>query len=914
MTFDPFAGIASGSSVVPPENIDNGKPEPGDPIPAEFRNLNQWVVWRLVQRGTGKPTKLPYRSSDPTTLASSTDSATWSSYDEACRAFADPANQLSGIGFVFTADDPYLGIDFDHVRDPETGDVDPWVFPVTQAITGYLETSFSETGLHLVIRAKFPEGGRHNEEGFGKNGKGKIEVYDRGRYFAFTGKGSNGVQVLTDQQSQFDRQYARLFPDKPKQEFIKSSTPMTMDDATLIRKIESSHQGDKFRKMFHEGEIFDATGQNATDLSLCNILAFWCQGDPVAVDRLFRQSALMREKWDDRRKGTTYGAETVAKACERGTYHDSGYRSDGDIRTGPGNMGRDGSMASGSPGGLEPDQVRGDAGRDRPEVLINPEEHAVNTECIEALARDPELFSQDHDLVRIVYDSTPKYGAKTENPTSPQIVPFDKWGIRERLTKNVLLVKWKRVSRADFYDENEADNHGVDDKPKWVRLPVHPPEWISPAILQRKNWPQIRRISGITEAPTMRADGTIIEQAGYDPASCLFYIRGYEFPTIPDSITRDDAYAAAMMILDSVKDFPFAVIHAEEGDAGDGGIGHKAAFLSALLTPMGRAAITGPCPMFLFDANCPGSGKSKLCDMIANILTGRNIARSGYTEKNEEMAKRLLAIAIGGERMILFDDIQAGTAIGGEAINAVLTGTTIKDRILGKSEMIEKSITTVFYATGNNISPKGDAKRRFIPIRLESMEENPEERRDFSVEGPFLNYVRDRRSDLFVAGMTILRGFVLAGSPQADLVPMDYPEWCGLIRQAIYWAIGVDPCITRKEMVKSDPEVNATRGLLEGWYEVQEHPGSFGKNGLTASQALKILDTKENENRFVKLRDLLVEWSRDGKMPSPNVIAAKMKKIKGRKIGTLTVESHSLSGTQLWKVVDDIPESERPAF
>ena len=52
---------------------------------------------------------------------------------------------------------------------------------------------------------------------------------------------------------------------------------------------------------------------------MCSLLAFWTGGDPDRVDRLFRQSALFRPKWDQVRyaDGRTYGRATVTKALGR---------------------------------------------------------------------------------------------------------------------------------------------------------------------------------------------------------------------------------------------------------------------------------------------------------------------------------------------------------------------------------------------------------------------------------------------------------------------------------------------------------------------------------------------------------------------------------------------------------------------
>lgn len=62
----------------------------------------------------------------------------------------------------------------------------------------------------------------------------------------------------------------------------------------------------------------DASAQggdrSAADMALCSHLAFWCAGDAERMDRIFRRSGLMRDKWDARRGGSTYGAQTIGRA------------------------------------------------------------------------------------------------------------------------------------------------------------------------------------------------------------------------------------------------------------------------------------------------------------------------------------------------------------------------------------------------------------------------------------------------------------------------------------------------------------------------------------------------------------------------------------------------------------------------
>jgi primase-polymerase (primpol)-like protein len=142
-------------------------------IPEEMRQYQQWVVWRLENRD-GEPTKLPYIAGG-VGKASSTDSRTWRSFEEAIQTLE--TGRYSGIGFVFSSGDPFAGIDLDKCRDPETGELEEWAEKIVAAFGGYAEVSQSGTGVHIIVRGVAPNKKR-----------GRVEAYSSKRYFAMTGR------------------------------------------------------------------------------------------------------------------------------------------------------------------------------------------------------------------------------------------------------------------------------------------------------------------------------------------------------------------------------------------------------------------------------------------------------------------------------------------------------------------------------------------------------------------------------------------------------------------------------------------------------------------------------------------------------------------------------------------------------
>ena len=143
-----------------------------DNIPEELRQRRQWVVWKLEERG-GKPTKVPYIAGGG--KASSTDSLTWRSFEEAVQALE--TGRYNGIGFVFSSGDPFAGVDLDDCRDPETGELEEWAAKIVEAFGSYAEVSQSRTGVHIIVMGKAPNKKR-----------GKVEAYSSERYFTMTGR------------------------------------------------------------------------------------------------------------------------------------------------------------------------------------------------------------------------------------------------------------------------------------------------------------------------------------------------------------------------------------------------------------------------------------------------------------------------------------------------------------------------------------------------------------------------------------------------------------------------------------------------------------------------------------------------------------------------------------------------------
>jgi hypothetical protein len=507
---------------------------------------------------------------------------------------------------------------------------------------------------------------------------------------------------------------------------------------------------------------------------------------------------------------------------------------------------------------------RGDGpGGELPTIRITTEEFRIIDQAVAALGIDPNVHQRGNALVTILRDPTPKNRAILRPPGSPRIASLPLPRLRELLTRRA---KWEKFNKKDGAYE-----------------PAHPPDWAVAGIAHRGTWPEIRPIEALTEAPVLRLDGTILDTPGYDERTCLLYEPNADFPKVPVRATRCDASDAAAALLRLVIDFPFA------GDE------HRAAWLASLLTPLARFAIAGACPLFLFDANTPGTGKSKLADIAAIITTGRTIARTTYPDTDDELRKRITSIALAGDRMVLLDNI--ATKFGGSALDSALTGMTWRDRFLGRMEMTaELPLFTVWYATGNNVSLKGDIIRRIVPCRLASRVERPEERTDFEIQGDLLEYVARERPRLVAAALTILRAHAAAGWPDGGLTPLgSFDQWSRVVRSAVHWATGLDPCLTRETIRASDLDEQARIAAIEGWLELRD-----GGLDLTAAEALG--QVKADPERFHRLREAFMGWSRDDELPSAKTIGKRIGAFEGRVLNDKYFASKIDRGTKYWRV------------
>ena len=293
-----------------------------------------------------------------------------------------------------------------------------------------------------------------------------------------------------------------------------------------------------------------------------------------------------------------------------------------------------------------------------------------------------------------------------------------------------------------------------------------------------------------------------------------------QFPPVPAGPSKDEAVDALERLKHPLREFPFRNDNS------------RSVVISAVLSGVIRGELR-TCPLHGFSAPVAGTGKTKLAEYVAAIVTGAMPNMISHTAYDEEMEKRLFAILLRGCALVNIDNVSE--PLSGDALCAMLTAPTFTGRILGASEMATVDTRMLMLATGNNLAVSGDLSRRTIICRLDAESEAPDRRRfDFDP-------VQDARTDRFrlvADALTVLRAYVAADRPLPEgHMPLgSFEEWDNLVRGALIWLGEADPVETQER--ESDNEEREMQ--VEILHALQ---GQYGENWFTVRDLHEVQDT-----------------------------------------------------------------------
>jgi putative DNA primase/helicase len=307
----------------PPQEITFPEPLPVhfESLPEQLRGYDQWVNWKyaMVEGEVKKPPFSPCTRK----LASVRDGSTWGSFHEARRAYE--TGQFAGVGIVLTSDMGIVGIDIDHcVRD---GQLTPETQRIITALNSYTERSPSGTGIRIMLEGKLLGTMRR---------RGNLEMYEDLRYVTLTGHHlAHTPQEVQPRHRELSSEYQRLFglvsyaklKENTGEGEHRLISPVARSDQQVLHKALQAKNGENFRRYYSgdaslwEGKGARHASQSEADFTLVLMLLYWTNDDITQVDRLFRQSGLMREKWTRPIKGhETYGERLMHDAMRKSRY------------------------------------------------------------------------------------------------------------------------------------------------------------------------------------------------------------------------------------------------------------------------------------------------------------------------------------------------------------------------------------------------------------------------------------------------------------------------------------------------------------------------------------------------------------------------------------------------------------------
>ena len=278
-------------------------------IPDVLKQSASFCVWKLEKR-SGRPTKVPY---NPKTgaMARTNDPSTFADFNTAMKSYA--IGGWDGIGYRVS--EGIGAIDIDHCirEDGSLNDVAASILGIFP--DAYFEKSPSGTGLRGFFKLS-PDFAYDKTVYYINNRKHGLEVYLPGvtnRFVTVTGDMfRNGAVTRNDDAL---RTLLDNFMKRSTRVSSKTVEPVSyLDDDGVIAHASASESGDKFKALYEGNWEEGYDSQSDADMALVSILAFWCGNVEEQIDRIFRTSGLMRDKWDRMTGDSTYGQITIRNA------------------------------------------------------------------------------------------------------------------------------------------------------------------------------------------------------------------------------------------------------------------------------------------------------------------------------------------------------------------------------------------------------------------------------------------------------------------------------------------------------------------------------------------------------------------------------------------------------------------------
>lgn len=328
-----------------------------------------------------------------------------------------------------------------------------------------------------------------------------------------------------------------------------------------------------------------------------------------------------------------------------------------------------------------------------------------------------------------------------------------------------------------------------------------PPARHVTVLFDSEGYQHLPALTGIARQPHLRPDGTLVRDAGFDPATGLFGVFDARQFNVPDQPTRQQAEHALCELVDLLGEFEFAKPH------------DKSAALAGILTATIRASLP-LAPMLHVRAPQIASGKSYLTSIMVSFASPTSPAAMAFPTSDEECQKLLLATLLTAPGAIIFDNLTTDL-IPFKSLCSALTEEHLTGRILGVTKTATVGTRSLFVSSGNNVDPVRDMSRRCITVNLDPQHETPATRQ-FAADP--LSHVRANRARYVSLALTIIRAWISASKPMTACKPLaSYAQWSDWVRQPLLWLGMPDPATSVFEQLAQDPDRETLGRLLHAW-------------------------------------------------------------------------------------------------
>jgi hypothetical protein len=811
-------------------------------------NARRWVIWKWELRGP-KWTKPPYQLEYINQPAKSNDPATWGEHARAVLVVG--TGQCDGIGFMLKGGKVFA-IDLDHIRDVATGEVLGWAQALlAEAVNAgcYLEWTVSGTGARIIGLSCGGE--LHRRIFVNRKNNCAIEFYRNcGRYITISGMQIASVAEMNTCDSLFDALFERFGDDTRRPpaascEFIGGMELAWPGGLGFdLNSVGPQNGGVDYDDLLKNGApqgdrseefqrlVWHLLAQGKSEAEIVAELANHPNGIAAKyAGRLPQEVRRSTDKWKTQRQASANGTMPPAS---------------GPIPN-PGSSWPTIYIKSG----------------ELPRMLNEIDDALVDL--------GHELYAFGGQIVRPQLDVILTCGGRE----------YSGWRLVQ-IAPSTMIVCMSCAALWLKYDGRRKS---------WVQ--ADPPALVADAYLRRGKW-KSPKITGITNTPFLRADGSVCEREGYDlTTGLLCKWQGVRFPCVPVSPTRDDALAALTELEKPFAEFPFVAPI------------DKSAALSAALTALDRRGMD-VAPIHAFTAPSPGTGKGLLIDAIVTIATGRPVAPLMQARHEEELNKTLGAALIAGDAFISIDNCDY--PLVGSILNTAVRQPVFKIRILGVSHNAEIPNSAMFFANGNNLQIGADLTRRVIYGELDAKMERPETR-EFK-DTRLLDTVGTGRGALVTAGLTVLRAWQLARPGEREraeregraifrLKPLDFVSWSERVREALVWLGRDDPGETMRHLRENDPYRVERGGVFEEWFKV------LGERGVLVREVIEAAFDHQRAGNDAFLSALLVVAVKSGNSNeiSPDRLGRWLTKNKGGIVNDLMLVLVAISSQgPIWRI------------